>query len=112
MNGITLGIDLATAAARCVALDIETGALLASADQPLPQPVRSSDGSSVQRPDYAVAARQLVTRVCVALGARAGAVTALSITGTSGTVVPCDDRGVPVASTTTRRERRGLPRPA
>jgi len=110
MNGITLGIDLATAAARCVALDIETGALLASADQPLPQPVRSSDGSSVQRPDYAVAARQLVTRVCVALGARAGAVTALSITGTSGTVVPCDDRGVPVGDARLYDDTSGAPR--
>ena len=96
MNGVTLGIDLATASARCVALDTRTGALLASAELPLPPPVRTRAGHSTQRPDYANAARRLVTRVSADLGERARDVIAVSVTGTSGTVVPCDAAGVPV----------------
>ena len=96
MNGVTLGVDLATASARCVALDTETGRVLAAADAPLPQPVRSLRGSSTQRPVYAESAGRLMTRVCFELGDQASAVTAVCISGTSGTVVPCDARGVPI----------------
>ncbi len=93
---ITLGLDLATASARCVALDTETGALLASAEEPLPQPVRTSGGVSRQRSTYAAVAHSLLAQVCRVLGSAAQGVAALSVTGTSGTVVPCGVDGTAI----------------
>ena len=96
MDAITLGIDLATANARCVAIDTATGTLLASASVPLPVPVRSAGGVSRQRSDYASVAFTVTADVCRLLGSAATRVRALSVTGTSGTVVPCSVDASPV----------------
>ena len=93
---VSLGLDLATAGARCVAMDAETGVLLASASAPLPAPVRSAGGVSRQCPDYAPVAFQLISQVCLALGSRRTLIRALAAAGTSGTVVPADSAGVPI----------------
>jgi sugar (pentulose or hexulose) kinase len=90
MSSVTLGIDLATAAARCVALDAMTGAVLARAESPLPAPERQAGGVSRQRAEYAPTALMLVRQVCHLLGADVARVAAVSVTGTSGTVVPVD----------------------
>jgi len=90
---ITLGIDLATASARCVALDADTGDVVARADSSLPAPERHPDGRSRQRPAYAGTALELVEQVCRQLGSDAARVGAVSVTGTSGTVVPVDTHG-------------------
>ncbi|MEP6797991.1 MAG: FGGY-family carbohydrate kinase [Lapillicoccus sp.] len=93
---VVLGIDLATAGARCVALDAESGAVLAQATGALAPPVRSGRGSSTQEATYAAVALDLVRQVCAALGASAARIRAVSVTGTSGTVVPVDAAGTPV----------------
>lgn len=95
-DAVVLGIDLATAAARCVALDVATGAVLASVSAPLAAPVRSAGGGSTQAATYAAVALELVAQACRALGGRSGVVRALSLTGTSGTVVPVDAAGAAV----------------
>ncbi len=92
---VVLGIDLATAGARCVALDAVTGEVLASVSAPLPAPVRSGRGST-QAATYAAVALDLVARITRDLGGRSHGVRALSVSGTSGTVVPVDACGVPV----------------
>ena len=97
MEAITLGIDLATASARCVAIDGCTGAVLARAHSPLPAPVRSVGGVSRQAADYAAVAFGVIATVCRELASAAARVGALSVTGTSGTVVGCDPRGRPLA---------------
>ncbi len=93
MTAVTLGIDLATASARCVALDTTTGSTLARADSPLPPPDRRPGGVSRQASTYAPTALELVRRVCRQLGPDAARVAAVSVTGTSGTVVPVDAAG-------------------
>lgn len=98
MTTLTLGIDLATASARCVALDTVTGRVVTQADSPLPPPVREEGGVSRQRSEYAPVALDVVRRVCGQLGAQAARVGAVSVTGTSGTVVPVDRRGVAVGT--------------
>ena len=97
MDPITLGIDLATASARCVAVDGCTGAVLARAHAPLPAPVRSAGGVSRQEADYAAVAFAVIAAVCRELASAAARVGALSVTGTSGTVVGCDPSGRPLA---------------
>ncbi len=96
MDAITLGIDLATASARCVALDALTGQTLATAAAPLPAPVRSAGGVSRQTSDYARVACTVISHVCRDLGSAAKRVRALSLTGTSGTVVPCASDASPL----------------
>ncbi|MDQ2755397.1 MAG: carbohydrate kinase, partial [Actinomycetota bacterium] len=96
-GAIVIGIDLATATARCVALDAWTGAMLASVSTSLAEPVRSPGGQSTQEPGYAATALGLVARVVSSLGASAKRIRAISTSGTSGTVVPLDAQGHPVA---------------
>ena len=92
-----LGLDLATAAARCVALDTRTGTVLASARADLPRPSRRRGGHSQQSPIYGEVAVQLLEKVCRELPSSAGPVGAVSVSGTSGTVVAGDARGHPVS---------------
>ena len=96
MTPLTLGIDLATASARCVAIDVGSGAVVTKADSPLPYPRRDDGGVSRQDAAYASVAVGLVQQVCAELGPKANQVAAVSVTGTSGTVVPIDGRGVAV----------------
>ncbi|HTL39840.1 MAG TPA: FGGY-family carbohydrate kinase [Pseudolysinimonas sp.] len=104
---IVLGIDLATAGARVQALEVESGATLAELRAPLP--VTGSAGERTQPPRYAEVVRDLITGVTGLLGARAAEVRALSITGTSGTVVPADEHGVPVGDALLYDDPRGVP---
>lgn len=98
MSSVTLGIDLATASARCVALDTTTGAVVTRADSPLPAPDRRPGGVSRQASMYAPTALALVRRVCRQLGPDVTRVAGVSVTGTSGTVVPVDPAGAAVGA--------------
>jgi xylulokinase len=96
--GLTvLGVDLATAGARCVALDADTGAVLASARCDLPRPTRTAGGHSRQSAAYGDVTCRLIEDVCRELPPSAPPVGAVSVTGTSGTVVAVDSRGSPVS---------------
>jgi sugar (pentulose or hexulose) kinase len=101
-----LGIDLATANARVVAVDTETGRIIAQAAGALSGP-EGSGGEREQRADYAEVVRSLITEVVAALGQRAADIGALSITGTSGTVVPVDATGRPVGPALLYNDARG-----
>lgn len=94
MTALTLGIDLATASARCVALDADTGAVVARVDSALSPPERQTGGASRQAATYGPVALELVRRVCRQLGPHAARVAAVSVSGTSGTVVPVGADGV------------------
>ena len=107
MSAFVIGVDLATAHARAVALDLDTGLLRAVRSAPLPAPVRGPDGRSEQVADYAAAAREVIGAVAADLGPAATGIRALSITGTSGTVVPCDGEGRPVGTAMLYDDRRG-----
>jgi xylulokinase len=98
MTTLTLGIDLATASARCVVLDTDTGSVVARADSELAQPERGPGGVSRQNPTYAPVALGLVRQVWQQLGPDACRVAAVSVTGTSGTVVPVDLNGAAVGA--------------
>ena len=91
---VVLGVDLATAHARVVALDTD-GTMLGQRDAALP-PVRTpAEGAREQDPDYLAVVTTLLGGLAADLGDRAREVQALSITGTSGTLVPCDRDGRP-----------------
>ncbi len=91
---VVLGVDLATAHARVVALD-EDGSVLAERDHPLPGVDSPVEGAREQQAAYAEVVTSLLGRVTDDLGSRGPDVRALSLTGTSGTVVPCDRSGRP-----------------
>lgn len=97
-DAAVLGIDLATAGARCVALDAQTGALLGAARGELPGPVRSADGHSRQSAAYGDIALQLIEEVCRKLPPSSPPIRAVCVTGTSGTLVATDDRGRPLSA--------------
>lgn len=96
---VVIGLDLATANVRATAVsagpETRAGTVLATAQRPTPAPERSGDGSSRQDPRYAELSRQVLAEIAGALTG-AGPVVAISVTGTSGTVVPCDAAGAPV----------------
>ena len=102
---IVLGIDLATADARVQALDADTGETLAGLFQAIP--VTGADGERTQPAVYGDVVRGLLGGVTARLGTRAREVGALCITGTSGTVVPVDARGVPVGDAVLYDDPRG-----
>jgi sugar (pentulose or hexulose) kinase len=86
---VVVGLDVATAHVRAVAVDAEDGAVLASASGDLPTPVDTPDGGRRQDAAYAQVALAVLGRLADALGRDAGAVRAVATTATSGTVVPC-----------------------
>jgi xylulokinase len=79
-----------------VAIDLDGGVVLASAQGALPAPQRGPGGVSSQRSAYASTALSLLAEVCGRLGERRREMAAVSVTGTSGTVVPCDRLGAAV----------------
>lgn len=93
---IVLGIDLATSAARVTAVDVDSGADLGFVGSPLAMPARGDRGESRQRADHHLVVRELLRRTADLLGQRASEVIALSVTGTSGTLIGLDAAGVPV----------------
>lgn len=96
MTTLTVGIDLATADARAVALQWPGGQVVARAGVPLPTPQRSPDGSSQQEPAYGQASIQILRALADQLGDSARAVTAISVSATSGTLAGVDDDGHPL----------------
>jgi sugar (pentulose or hexulose) kinase len=100
-----VGVDVATADVRAVAVDAE-GRVVASAAQPLAAPERPRPGWSEQPSGYAeVALRTLAALSRSLLGAT---VDALSVTSTSGTVVPTDEAGRPTGAAMLYDDRRAL----
>jgi len=107
MTSIAIGIDLATANARVLALDVETGAVCAQSAAPLPAPVRTLDGGSTQAAEYWPIVQRLLGAVTDALGSRRLDIRAISATGTSGSVVPADARNRPLGPTALYDDSRG-----
>jgi D-ribulokinase len=91
---VVIGVDVATASVRAVAADLD-GVVLTTESAALPPVRRSGARSEQDASSYAAAARSVIGRAAQTMGARARDVVALSITGTSGTVVPCDGGGTP-----------------
>ncbi|MGH3357177.1 MAG: FGGY-family carbohydrate kinase, partial [Nocardioidaceae bacterium] len=83
----------------------DRGDVLVELASPLPAPVR--DGERSEQPSqYSESAAALLTKACADLGDRAAAVRAVCVTGTSGTIVPCDARGVPTGNAVLYDDRR------
>lgn len=95
-EGIVLGIDLATSAARVTAVDVATGVDLGFVGAPLAVPRHDRPGESRQHADHHLIVRELLRRTVELLGQRATEVIALSVTGTSGTLIGVDAAGTPV----------------
>ena len=106
-GGLVLGIDLATAAVRVMAVDVATGDVVAAAGTPLPEPSAPRPGQQEQVPVHAAAVRSVVRALTSDLGARSAAVRALAVTATSGSVVPTDARGVPTGPVLLYADQRG-----
>jgi sugar (pentulose or hexulose) kinase len=102
---IVLGIDLATADVRVQAVDVETGETIVELRRALE--VIGSGGMRTQPARYGEWARELVTEIADRLGLRAREIRAISVTGTSGTVVPVDIAGAPVGDTVLYDDPRG-----
>jgi xylulokinase len=87
---LALGIDVSTTELRVTALDRETAKIVANAQAQLPE-VTGHDGRRTQNADYAALALTVVDRALS--GLRDASVSAISVTATSGTVVPVDVNG-------------------
>jgi len=106
-GGLVLGVDLATAAVRVLAVDAGTGEVVGSASEPLPPPTVPGPGQQEQRPVHAPVARDVVRAVTAGLGPRAAHVGALAVSATSGSVVPTDARGRPIGPALLYADQRG-----
>jgi sugar (pentulose or hexulose) kinase len=104
---VVLGVDLATAAVRVLAVDGATGEVVTSAEAPLPAPASPRPGELEQLPVHAEVVRSVLRAATSALGPRAAAVCALSVTATSGSVVPADPDGRPVGAVLLYADQRG-----
>jgi xylulokinase len=104
---LVLGVDLATAAVRVLAVDVATGAVAGSAELPLPAPTSPRPGELEQPPAHVVAVRTAVRRLAADLGLRAAAVRALSVTATSGSVLAADAAGAPTGPVLLYADQRG-----
>jgi D-ribulokinase len=106
-GSLVLGIDLATAAVRVLAVAVATGDVVATAGTPLPEPSVPGPGQQEQSPVHAAAVRSVIRAVTSDLGARSAAVRALAVTATSGSVVPTDADGVPTGPALLYADQRG-----
>ena len=104
---LVMGIDLATAAVRVLAVEAAGGVVVASAEAPLPPPASPHPGELEQPPVHAEAVRRVVREVSASLGPRRAGVRALSVTATSGSVVPADPDGRPVGTVLLYADQRG-----
>ncbi|MEU3766508.1 FGGY family carbohydrate kinase [Amycolatopsis keratiniphila] len=103
---VTIGIDVATAGVR--ALAVRGGAVLASAAEPLPAPVRDDRGHSEQDArSWWPTVKTVLAKVTGELPGRGGEVAAVAIAATSGTIVGVDASGVPVTPALMYDDRRG-----
>ncbi|MEW6125324.1 MAG: FGGY-family carbohydrate kinase [Pseudomonadota bacterium] len=91
---LTLGIDFGTSGARACVLDAD-GRRMAEAAVPLPAPLPAPAGGWEQDPEsWWSALRALLDMLAVRIDL--GALRALAIDGTSGTLVVCDAEGRPL----------------
>lgn len=97
MTTVALGLDLATTAARLVAVT-DDGQVLAERSTGLARVESDATGRREQEPVYLEAAAGLLRAVVADLGAAADRIRALATTGTSGTVVPADLSGRPLGA--------------
>ena len=104
---LVLGIDLATAAVRVLAVDAATGEVAAASEAALPPPTSPRPRELEQAPAHAGVARSVLRSAVAALGPRAAAVRALSVTATSGSVVAADSEGRPVGAVLLYADQRG-----
>ena len=77
-GGLVLGIDLATAAVRVLAVDLETGDVVATAGTPLPEPSVPGPGQQEQEPRYASAVRSGMPQRITSAGTRMANTTRLA----------------------------------
>jgi xylulokinase len=104
---LVLGIDVATAAVRVLAVEVAGGVVVASAEAPLPAPASPHPGELEQPPLHAEAVRRVLREVSASLGPRSAGVRALSVTATSGSVVPADPDGRPAGAVLLYADQRG-----
>ncbi|RSN53498.1 carbohydrate kinase [Amycolatopsis sp. WAC 04182] len=103
---VTIGIDVATAGVR--ALAVGGGTVLASAAAPLPAPVRDGRGHSEQDArSWWPAVKTVLAKVTGELPGRGGEVAAVAVAATSGTIVGVDVSGEPVTPALMYDDRRG-----
>jgi sugar (pentulose or hexulose) kinase len=103
---VTVGIDVATAGVR--ALAVRDGVVLSTASTALPAPVRDGRGHSEQDARSWWPATEAVLReVTAQLPGRGAEVTAVAVAATSGTIVGVDARGEPVGPALMYDDRRG-----
>ncbi len=102
---VSLGIDVSTMELRARALDLDDGAVVAEAASTLPAVV-GVDGAREQDADYARIAEDTVARVVTASPME---VVAVSITATSGTLVPVDSEGRQAGPAVMYDDQRGVP---
>ncbi|WP_037318270.1 FGGY-family carbohydrate kinase [Amycolatopsis orientalis] len=103
---VTIGIDVATAGVR--ALAVRGGSVLASAAEPLPAPVRDARGHSEQDArSWWPAVETVLAKVTGELPGRGGEVAAVAVAATSGTIVGVDASGAPVTPALMYDDRRG-----
>jgi len=97
-RGIALGVDVATAHVRVVALDPgSSDPWIGPVEVALAQPQRDANGGVSQKADYGEAVMRALGGLVLLLGAqRAAGVDSLCVTATSGTLVPTNDQGAPV----------------
>jgi sugar (pentulose or hexulose) kinase len=89
-----IGIDLGTSGCRAIAVD-DAGAIVAEAREALPDSRHPEPGASEQDPqDWWEAVSRVLVRM---MGQRAGQLRALSVDGTSATLLLCDAQGTPCA---------------
>ncbi|SFB08218.1 Sugar (pentulose or hexulose) kinase [Amycolatopsis marina] len=111
MSGpVTIGVDVATAGVRAVAMAVTTRAVLASASRKLPAPQRDGRGHSESDANEwwpnVVAALVEVTAQLPRGGAE---VQAVAVAATSGTIVAVDEAERPVSPALMYDDRRGAP---
>jgi D-ribulokinase len=103
---VVVGVDVATAEIRATAVD-PCGAVAATAARPLPPPTRPRPGWSQQQAYYADEAFAVLRTLSARLRRRP--VAGISVTSTSGTIVPCDTRGAPTGEALLYDDRRTAP---
>lgn len=106
---LTIGIDIATAAVRCVVRDMDNpGAALAESSSPLPQPTSVVAQHVSQEPRYRESAREALAAVVSLLsGDQRARVSAICVSATSGTVVAVNQSGEPVGPALMYNDNRG-----
>lgn len=103
---VVIGVDVATATVRAMAVT-PGGTPLAIVSAPLPALIRERPGWSQQRPDYRTAVFAALRRLTRDPAVVGRGVFGLSVSATSGTIVPCDEAGEPTGDALLYDDRRG-----